>query len=99
MLGGTLVSLNGPCFEETDTVECVFAGTPTPGVYVSRDSVACITPAMNAIGNVEVLLRIRVSPGGTIKYQGTSSFYSSKWHESLTFYSYLQKNVELIIMQ
>ena len=99
MLGGTLVSLNGPCFEETDTVECVFAGTPTPGVYVSRDSVACITPAVSAIGNVEVLLRIRESSGGTIKYQGTSSFYSSKWHESLTFYSYLQKNVELIIMQ
>ena len=78
MLGGTLVTLSGPCFDETDSIECVFAGTTTPGVYVSRDSVACITPAMNAIGNVEVSLIIKPTPNRPNGFQGSTSFYSSE---------------------
>ena len=58
MLGGTLVTLSGPCFEATDTVECFFGEISTPGLYLNRDNVMCISPAMNAIGNVELQLKI-----------------------------------------
>ena len=77
MLGGTFVILSGPCFDETDAVECDFAGTTTPGVYVSNHSVACITPALNSVGNVEVSLNV-ITPDGAIRFQGSSTFYSSK---------------------
>ena len=70
--------MSGPCFEQSDSVECIFAGVTTPGVFVSRETVACISPAMEAIGNVDVMLVIRRSPGGDILFQGTTSFYSSK---------------------
>ena len=58
MLGGTLVTLRGPCFEQQDIVECIFDGTSSPGVYVNRDSVVCVSPSMSAIGKVDVTLRI-----------------------------------------
>jgi hypothetical protein len=58
MLGGTLVTVSGPCFEATDSVECIFGGISTPAVYVNRESVACVSPAMNVIGNVEVVLQV-----------------------------------------
>ena len=78
MLGGTLVTLSGPCVDETDSIECVFAGTTTQGVYVSRNSVACITPAMNAIGYVEVSLIIKPTPNRPNGFKGSTSFYSSE---------------------
>ena len=58
MLGGTLVTLRGPCFEESDVVKCIFDEISTPGVYVSRESVMCVSPAMNAIGKIDVTLQV-----------------------------------------
>ena len=74
MLGGTLVTLSGPCFEATDTLECVFGEISTPGLYLNRDNVMCISPAMNAIGNVELRLKINNS---IIERSG--NFYSCKF--------------------
>ena len=75
MLGGTLVTLRGPCFEQEDIVQCIFDGTSTPGVYVDRESIMCVSPAMSAIGNVQVTLR--VTRGNEIILR-SASFYSSK---------------------
>ena len=61
MLGGTLVTLSGSCFEATDTVECVFGEISTPGLYLNRYNVMCISPALTAIGNVELRLKVNNS--------------------------------------
>ena len=78
-LGGTFVTVSGPCFEPTDTVECSFGAVATPGHYMNRESVACVSPAMNAIGRVEMTLVV-TSANGDITFQKSALFYSSKFN-------------------
>ena len=75
MLGGTLVRVSGRCFESTDVVTCEFGDIITPGAFIDQDSIACISPAMNAIGRVEVTLRVTNSIGA---FERSSFFYSGK---------------------
>ena len=67
----------GPCFVPSDVVICSFGDISTPGVYFSRDSVICVSPAMSAFGRIEVTVEIR-SPSDTITFQGKAYFTSSK---------------------
>ena len=77
MLGGTLVRVSGPCFEPSDDVTCLFGDISTPGVFIDQESVACISPAMSAIGRVEVMLEILRS-NQVFTFRRNSFFYSSK---------------------
>ena len=74
MLGGALVRVSGLCFEPTDIVTCEFGDIITPGAFINQNSIACISPAMNAIGRVEVTLRITRSNAATLE---RSSFFHS----------------------
>lgn len=78
-LGGTLVTVNGPCFEESYSVECSFAGVTTPGIYRDRESVVCVSPAMNAIGRVEVTVTVREEADGEVTFNQSALFQSSKF--------------------
>ena len=84
MLGGTLVTVSGPCFEPTDVVTCEFGDITTPGAFINQDSIACISPAMNAIGRVEVTLRITRPNAATLE---RSSFFHSGTVNVCTFSS------------
>ena len=82
MLGGTLVTLRGPCIEESDVIECIFDGISTPGVYVNRESVMCVSPAMNAIGKIDVTLQVtrgsNILSRSAFFYSGNNYFHNCK---------------------
>ena len=77
-LGGTPVVVTGPCFQPNGTTECSFGGISTPGIFVSCKSAICISPAMDALGRVEVTVEVR-RENGDITFQGKALFYSSKY--------------------
>ena len=58
-LGGTPVVVTGPSFQPYGTTECSFGGISTPGIFVSHKSAICISPAMDALGSVEVTVEVR----------------------------------------
>ena len=76
-LGGTSVMVFGPCFQPNDSVNCSFGGISTPGIFVSRERVMCVSPAMNVHGRVEVTVEVR-KENGDVTFQGKSLFYSGK---------------------
>lgn len=59
MLGGTVVNITGPCFNEDDRVECTFDGIPAVGHVVSPNRAICVQPFLMAQGYV----RFQVSVG------------------------------------
>ena len=67
----------GPCFQPNDSVNCSFGGISTPGIFVSRERVMCVSPAMDIHGRVEVTVEIR-DIDGNITFQGKSLFHSGK---------------------
>ena len=68
------MTISGPCFEGSDSVECSFGGVTTPGFYMNQENVVCVSPAMNSIGRVEVMVTIEDKPN----VDRSASFYSSK---------------------
>ena len=76
-LGHTAVEVLGPCFNEDDTVQCSFGGVSTPGIFVDRDKVLCITPTLNTTGRVDVSVEVR-SIEGNVTFVGNTIFLSSK---------------------
>lgn len=73
-LGGTTVIVTGPCFNESDTIECVFDTVTVPGARASKYEALCVSPLFNTstTGNVNFFLVIN---GSNI---GTTQFYLSK---------------------
>ena len=71
------MNVQGPCFNESDTVECIFDKTPTPGIYVNRDSVICVSPVMTTYGRVNVTVQI-MDTNKHIKFKRDVPFTSSK---------------------
>ena len=74
-LGGTAIRILGPCFEPSDTVECSFGGISTPGIFVSQEDFICVSPAMDVIGRLDIIVTVK---RGGITFQGRTTFFSSK---------------------
>ena len=51
---------------------------------MNRESVACVSPAMNAIGRVEMTLVV-TSANGDITFENSASFYSSKFNSCVLY--------------
>lgn len=77
-LGGTAVKVQGPCFNESNTVECIFDKISTPGIYVNRDSVICVSPVMTTYGRVTVRVQI-MDANKDIIFERDAPFTSSKY--------------------
>lgn len=56
MLGGTGVTITGPCFE--GIVTCKFDRINVVGVIVSNSSLLCVTPQMPRSGAIEVEVHV-----------------------------------------
>ena len=69
--------VTGPCFEPNGTAECSFGDISTPGIFVSRERVLCVSPAMDTLGRVDVTVEVR-NENGDVTFQGNALFYSSK---------------------
>ncbi|XP_059481831.1 protein mesh isoform X2 [Neocloeon triangulifer] len=52
MLGGTIVNITGPCFEEHEKIICRFDTEDVVGVYVDRNRAICVQPFVMAEGYV-----------------------------------------------
>ena len=76
VLGGTAVQVFGPCFDAyaDHNIMCSFDGIEVPAIYVDKDSVICISPALRTLGKVDFALIIS---GTTTRFKKTT-FYSCK---------------------
>ena len=73
-LGGTPVTVRGPCFNATDNITCLFGNTSVPGVRVSVTTALCISPMLNtAATSVDFVLASNGSNVGS-----SVVFYLSK---------------------
>lgn len=70
MLGGTIVNITGPCFEDTDRVSCRFDTEEVIGIYVDRNRVVCVQPFMLAQGYVRFEISV-----GTEKYKWKGRYF------------------------
>ena len=76
-MGGTLVKITGPCFKPKNRVECIFGRISMPGIFISQECVACVSPVMDVIGRITMILEIK-NTDGNITFQKSASFYSSE---------------------
>ena len=91
VLGGTAVQVFGPCFDayaERD-IMCSFDGVEVPGLYINKDSVICVSPAMTRLGRVDFALHI----SGTTMQFAKTTFYSCK-----NIYTYIYMYVFMYVV-
>ncbi|KAG1672675.1 Protein mesh [Nymphon striatum] len=54
MLGGALVNITGPCFDENTVIRCSFWDKVVPGYYVSKNRATCIQPRVDFYGYITI---------------------------------------------
>lgn len=76
MLGGTLVEITGPCFNETsDAIVCRFNGNIlADGNIVDTYKASCVTPHLRDIGRLS--LELSLDDGRTFNF---SAKFTSGW--------------------
>ena len=50
MLGGTVVYVTGPCFQENTTYSCIFHTTIVQGEIINENQLACVQPMLYTEG-------------------------------------------------
>ena len=79
VLGGTAISISGPCFGPMDTITCTFEGPlPVAGVYISQLMAICVSPFFEVEGWKPLTVEI-MSPRDDI-YSRDTRFYAGKYH-------------------
>lgn len=71
MLGGTVVNITGPCFNETEKVRCLFDTVTVIGHVVDRNRAICVQPFVQAEGYV----RLEVAIGNSGKYNWKGKYF------------------------
>ena len=74
MLGGEIVIITGPTFEEADDILCIFGQIETEGAYLSGDKCLCVVPAAKEDNVVD--LAIKITRGSAVIKGGTKFRYS-----------------------
>ena len=74
MLGGEIVIITGPTFEEDDDILCIFGQIETEGVYLSGDKCLCVVPTADEDNIVN--LAIKITRGSAVLTGGTKFRYS-----------------------
>lgn len=77
MLGGVLVNMSGPCFNENDRIKAKFKDVEVTCKYRDRNHATCITPSIFYIGYVDVYLTT-----GDSSFQFKNQFYLEPPSES-----------------
>lgn len=67
MLGGTIVSISGPCFQKNDQVKCHFDTQSIYGSIINYNRAVCIQPYIKAEGPVRFSISIN---GRTYDWKG-----------------------------
>ncbi|XP_076664606.1 sushi domain containing 2 mesh isoform X2 [Andrena cerasifolii] len=58
MLGGTIVNITGPCFNETEKIRCRFETEVVEGIVVDRNRAICVQPFVKAQGYIRFAISI-----------------------------------------
>ncbi|XP_076298294.1 sushi domain containing 2 mesh isoform X2 [Lasioglossum baleicum] len=58
MLGGTIVNITGPCFNESEKIRCIFESEMVIGTVIDRNRAICIQPFVKAQGYVRFAISI-----------------------------------------
>ena len=72
-LGGTLVTVRGPCFSELSNIQCEFDGRTMVALYKSELLVYCTTPSLSRSGRVSFRLLVDGEVRGETFYTACES--------------------------
>lgn len=68
-LGGTPVTINGPCFDVSDNISCLFDNITVPGARVSQYKALCVSPMFDTItGPVDFKLKVNGSTSTAVPF-------------------------------
>ncbi|XP_076249642.1 sushi domain containing 2 mesh [Calliopsis andreniformis] len=71
MLGGTIVNITGPCFNETEKIRCRFETEVVEGTVIDRNRAVCVQPFVKAQGYI----RLGVSIGESKVYNWRGKYF------------------------
>ena len=98
MLGGTSVTVTGPCYNESLEYTCIFGtgrfASRVRGVFLDEGRLLCVSPMLTQIGNVGFRLQIHGKEGTEVtlpqRKQDPIPFYSCRYN-SITSQTYTQR--------
>lgn len=67
MLGGTVVNITGPCFNETQKIKCRFEHEVVMGTVIDRNRAICVQPFLKHEGYIRFYIAI---DSGTYDWKG-----------------------------
>lgn len=59
ILGGEILTINGPTFNQNDNITCIFGKIETEGVYLTEQQCLCVVPQAENDGLVNLNIKIR----------------------------------------
>ncbi|KOX76807.1 hypothetical protein WN51_11134 [Melipona quadrifasciata] len=71
MLGGTIVNITGPCFNETEKIRCMFETEWVIGTVIDRNRAICVQPFVKAQGYI----RFAISIGDSKAYNWKGKYF------------------------
>ncbi|XP_054014766.1 protein mesh isoform X1 [Hylaeus anthracinus] len=71
MLGGTIVNITGPCFNETQKIRCMFETVWVIGTVIDRNRAICVQPFVKAQGYI----RFAISIGDSKSYDWKGKYF------------------------
>lgn len=71
MLGGTGVLVNGPCFDEDDSIECSFGDVTATGVFINNTLALCVTPVLSQLSILPFSLTVTKSDDSISNHTST----------------------------
>ncbi|CAK9825077.1 Protein mesh [Anthophora retusa] len=71
MLGGTIVNITGPCFNETEKIRCMFESVWVLGTVINRNRAICVQPFVKAQGYI----RFAISIGESKTYDWKGKYF------------------------
>ncbi|XP_034194646.2 sushi domain containing 2 mesh isoform X1 [Osmia lignaria lignaria] len=71
MLGGTIVNITGPCFNETEMIRCMFETVVVTGTVIDKNRAICVQPFVRAEGYV----RFAISIGDSKTYNWKGKYF------------------------
>ncbi|KAK1121815.1 hypothetical protein K0M31_010127 [Melipona bicolor] len=71
MLGGTIVNITGPCFNETEKIRCMFETEWVIGTVIDRNRAICVQPFVKAQGYI----RFAISIGDNKAYNWKGKYF------------------------
>ena len=74
MLGGTIINITGPCFNENERITCKFDTTSVQGTMINRNRAICVQPFLMAQGYVRFEISI-----GTENFKWRGRYFVGKF--------------------